>query len=92
MVKVLFWETFSFFSVCPLIWSRQEYPEEEGEDMVQETAPVPATLSPLIPDILLLGVNGGDGLPSGHLYNLLFPESKHTEALSSRDALTRSQI
>lgn len=53
-----------------------------------ETAPVPATLSPLT-DILLLGFNGGDELPSGHLYNVAFPESKHTEALSSQDAHTR---
>lgn len=78
MVKVLFWETFSFFSVCPLICSRQEYPEEEGEEMAQETVLIPAILSPLIPDILLLGLNGGDELPSGHLYSLLFPDSKPT--------------
>lgn len=59
--------------------------------MAPETVPVPAILSLLITDILLLGFNGGDVLPSGHLYKALFPESKHTEALSSQDTLTRSR-
>lgn len=60
--------------------------------MAQETASIPAILSPLIPDILLLSLNGGNELPSGHFYSLLFPDSKPTEALSSQDALTGSQM
>jgi hypothetical protein len=45
VVKVLFGKMVSFYSVCPRIWSWQEYPEE-GREMTPEMAPVPAILSP----------------------------------------------